>query len=404
MKVYIGCFGSGLGHASRMLEVAGELRSRGTEVRFSSSGEVVSLIRSKGFECNPLPLADVRYSESGEFALRQTVLDGLPILSRAASQVRLEAGNMIRFGPDAALSDSSLATVAAGKLLGLPTFTVLNQLNLVAPHGAERMRSKVLGTGVSAVMGQLWGMSDEILLPDLPPPYTISERNLWGSRVGKTRYVGFLSPREEGPPDEASVEFASSAKTKVFWPISGPPSTRAGLVRAALACAKALEDEYEFAVTGGSPDSNHAAVRIPGGWFYGWCEVPGRYFASCDAVVSRAGHATISQAILSSKPSLLIPILKQPEQEGNADKASRLGVSMTLEQSRLDPRMLRESLEELTRGSFKERAEALGAMANGMDAKAAIAETLASCSGHRHDADGYAPRQTFSASGGSPRP
>ena len=395
MKVYIGCFGSGLGHASRMLEVAGELRSRGSEVRLSSSGEVVSLIRSKGFECNPLPLADVRYSESGEFALRQTVLDGLSILSRTARQVRLEARNLIRFGPDAVLSDSSLTTVVAGKLLDLPTFSVLNQLNLVSPHGSEKMRSKVLGTGVSAVMGQLWNLSDEVLLPDLPPPYTISEKNLWGSRVGKTRYVGFLSSSEEGPPDGAVVEFARSAKTKVFWPISGPPSTRAGLVRVALACAEALRDDYEFAVTAGSPEASHVAVRIAGGWFYGWCDIPRQYFGACDAVVSRAGHATISQAILYSKPSLLVPILKQPEQEGNADMASRLGVSLSLEQSRLDPQTLRESLGELTEGVFRERAQSLGAIANSLDAKTAVVEALVSRSRHGHGVDDGAPSSDF---------
>ena len=44
MKVYIGCFGSGLGHAARMLEVARELDARGAEMQFSSSGEVAALI------------------------------------------------------------------------------------------------------------------------------------------------------------------------------------------------------------------------------------------------------------------------------------------------------------------------------------------------------------------------
>jgi len=376
MKIYIGCFGSGLGHATRMLEVAGELAKRAACVEFSSSGEVASLIEGRGYRCNRLPLADVRYSESGSFQVKDTLLASPSILARAYEQLGSELANIRRFGPDAVLSDSALPTVLAGRMLRLPTYTVLNQLNLTSSHGAQRARSRLLSVGISASMGKLWEFSDEVLLPDLPPPYTISEKNLWGSNVGKTRYVGFLTPSDRGAPDQAAQEFMGDGRAKVFWQVSGPPRTRSALLRMALEYTEALADKYTFVVTGGDPEGSATPRRFKGGWYYGWCGIADVYFESCDIVISRAGHGTIGQAITASKPSLLVPIPRQPEQEGNADKAERLGVSLVVPQDELDAEKLRKSLDSLRGDDYATKSKRLGEIARGFDARAAIVETV----------------------------
>lgn len=376
MRIYIGCFGSGMGHASRMLEVAGVLTAKGSSVEFSSSGEVATLIRRSGYVCNLLPLADVRYSEAGEFALKQTLVNSPSMLARTYHQVVLETSNIASFSPDAVLSDSALSTVLAAKALGLPVFTVLNQLNLTNPEAHSSTPSKLLSFGTSTAMGKLWELSDLILFPDLPPPYTISEKNLWGSNTAKTRYVGFLAPSKRGIPDKAAAEFSGEKGTKIFWQVSGPPNTRSAFLRLAFQCAAALSGRCSFVITGGNPTSSSEAVRISGGWYYGWCDITDEYFRACDLVVSRAGHGTIGQAIMSSKPSLLIPIPKQPEQEGNAHKASRLGVSILLQQDDATVQRVSEALEDLSRGEYAARARKLGQWARGFDAGKEIVRIL----------------------------
>lgn len=375
-RVYIGCFGSGLGHASRMLEIAGELTSRGASVELSSSGEVVELIEKRGYRCNKLPLADVRYSETGEFSLRDTLAAYPSILGRTYQQLAMELSNIELYDPDVVLSDSALSTVLAARILGLPIFTVLNQLNLTSSHDGAGAPSRLLSVGTSAAMGKLWELSDEVLLPDLPPPYTISEKNLWGSSVGKTRYIGFLTMSGMGEPDEAARDFSSQSLPKVFWQVSGPPKTRAAFLKKALECAAALADRYVFVVSGGSPTSSHSAVKIPGGWFYGWCAIAELYFTYCDLVVSRAGHGTIGQTIMSSKPSLLVPISRQPEQEGNAEKAVRLGLSLRLSQDDLSPKTAGEALDVILRGGYAERARNLGGWAAGFNAREEIVKAV----------------------------
>ena len=376
MKVYIGCFGSGLGHASRMLEVAKELRSRNALVEFSSSGEVASLIRSQGYPCNDLPLADVRYSESGAFLLKETLMAYPTILARTYRQLGEELANIERFGPDVVLSDSALSTVLAAKILRVPAYTVLNQLNLTSSHGNKGVLSRLLSVGISAATGKLWEFSDEVLLPDLPPPYTISEKNLWGSNVEKTRYVGFLAPSEGGDPDHAAAEFISDKRPKIFWQVSGPPKTRSSFLKMALEYSEALAAKYSFVVSGGDPMASTTPTRFPGGWYYGWCGMAEFYFRSCDLVVSRAGHGTIGQAILWSKPSLLVPIPKQPEQEGNAEKAAKLGVSIWHRQEDLTVEVLENSFNALLNGDYPASTKRFGDLARRLNAKSDIVHTI----------------------------
>ena len=376
MKVYIGCFGSGLGHATRMLEIAKGLASGGAELEFSSSGEVASLIEKRGYRCNTIPLADVRYSDSGEFQVKETILDSPSILAHTGKQFVSELASMERFGPDAVLSDSALPTALAGKLLRIPTYTVLNQLNLTSSHGRKSAPSRVFSIGMSAAMGTLWELSDRVFLPDLPPPYTISEKNLWGSGVENASYVGFLFSRERSEPDGAGAEFARGRKPKVFWQVSGPPKTRRAFLDRALEAGEALSEEFSFVITGGDPLGSPVPRRSGRAWCYDWCGIADFYFRACDVVVSRAGHGTIAQSVMSSKPMLLVPIPKQPEQEGNADKAGRLGISITLQQDGLTPETVRRSLRSLVEGGYREMSARLGEVASKYDARSAIVSAM----------------------------
>ena len=378
LKIYIGCFGSGLGHASRMLEIAHELTRLGAVVEFSSSGEVASLIRKRGYACNELPLADVRYSENGEFSLRHTVASSPSILGRTYHQLALELANVKRFGPRVVLSDSALSTVLAGRMLRIPTFTVLNQLNLNSSKDGGGVPSRLLSFGTSAAMGKFWALSDEVLLPDLPPPYTVSEKNLWGSNVSNVRYIGFLGPSRRADPDDAARAFRADPRPKIFWQVSGPPKTRSSILKKALEFSQKLSEKYVFVITGGSPTSGSEAEKVAGGWFYGWCAIPEYYFDSCDVVVSRAGHGTIGQAIMASRPSLLIPIPRQPEQEGNADKAEKLGVSIKLEQGTLDIKGFEAAIHSLLGAPAQKRSRELGLVASRFNAKEEIVRTLLS--------------------------
>ena len=78
---------------------------------------------------------------------------------------------------DIAISDSRGSTIIAGKLLGKPVLTILNQFNIRVVYPRYRRLIELL-EGIAQVVGWIWARSDKILIADYPPPLTISKQNL----------------------------------------------------------------------------------------------------------------------------------------------------------------------------------------------------------------------------------
>jgi UDP-N-acetylglucosamine--N-acetylmuramyl-(pentapeptide) pyrophosphoryl-undecaprenol N-acetylglucosamine transferase len=380
-KVYLAAFGSGMGHASRMDALAGQLVSSGDEVMFSSSGEVTKWLKTKGYRCNDLPLVDVAFTDAGAFSATRTLEFSLVKVARLCEQVQREVANLGRFGPQVVLSDSMASTIVAAKLQGIRSVAILNQLRLISSPRTPGPLAKFLTGGSIAIGSVFWDLCEDVLIPDLPPPYTISERNLWdaGSASARARYIGFLTPKRAATHAEDDVLgkwLSEKRRRKVFWQISGPPATRVPFLAKALAAAKALEDDYLFVITAGDPVGQTSAYPVPGGYLYQWCNIPSAFIETCDTVVSRAGHVSISDYILRARPSLLVPIRAQTEQMGNASKAQRLGVAVAINEGELDPMAVGEALRELSAEGYARRAHEMKSLAEGYDAVGSILEVL----------------------------
>jgi hypothetical protein len=373
-----------------MLEVADRIRGEGGEVRFSSSGEVTRMIEGRGYACNDLPLADVRY-DNGGFSFRETMSASPRIFARAVLQTRLESAFIRDFRPHAVLTDSALPTLMAARMAGLPSFSVLNQLSLSSSAGPKGVLPSLFSAGMTAGMGKLWNLSDEVFLPDLPPPFTISEGSLWGNRLTKTKYVGFMHSRPLPTAGPREGAFGHDHRTRIFWQVSGPPGTRGAFLEKALQTARDLSETAVTVVTGGDPSAATAPVEIPGGWLYGWCRSPWQFFDDCDVVVSRAGHGTVSQAILASKPSLLVPIPRQPEQDGNARKAERLGVARTMRQEELTTTTVAKLISVLRGEPYVSGARKLGSYAARFRAVENVAHTVMDAGRGRQAPDARRP-------------
>jgi UDP-N-acetylglucosamine--N-acetylmuramyl-(pentapeptide) pyrophosphoryl-undecaprenol N-acetylglucosamine transferase len=369
-----------MGHASRMAALAEELVAAGDEVEFSSSGEVTSWLEAKGYRCNDVPLVDVAFNDSGAFSATETLKRSPVLLGRLCRQVQREVGNLGRFAPRVVLSDSMGSTVVAAKLMGVRSVAILNQLRLISSPRTPRMVGQLMAGASVTLVNELWELCDEILVPDLPPPYTISERNLWnaGSASSRARYIGFLTPRAGGAEGEGLLDGwrAEKRRRKVFWQISGPPPTRGRFLAKALEAAEALEEEYLFVITAGDPGGETTPTAVPGGYLYGWCNNSRAFVDSCDAIVSRAGHVSVSDYILRAKPCLLVPIRSQTEQIGNAYKAEKLGFAIVVDESELSPEKVGEALGELSEERYGLRAREMRRLAEGYDAVRTILDVV----------------------------
>ncbi len=339
-RVYFGPCGIGLGHVSRMLPIAQEVRRMGAEVLFSTYLEGMDYVRRLGFPVAAAPPISMSNDPSGSVDLRMSTINhGIRAFPTFTAQVRAELRYMKAFRPDIVVSDSRLSTITAGKLLDLPVVLTLNQFLPIIPRQRDRfMLFKIADGVVMTIVGRGWGLSDRILIPDFPAPYTLSIDTLRIPKayVDKVELVGAILPKK---PSEAMDRMevrrelgVGKSQKLVYAGISGPTAERLPLLRFLQPIFTAFPDDYRVIMSMGDPASGNepieegALLKIP------WVEDRFDVLNACDLVVSRGGHETLMQSICYGKPSIIIPVPNHPEQYGNARRAQALGVSRAIHQ------------------------------------------------------------------------
>jgi UDP:flavonoid glycosyltransferase YjiC (YdhE family) len=178
-----------------------------------------------------------------------------------------------------------------------------------------------------------------MLIPDFPPPYTISASNLTIPKRyrKKVRLVGpvvAVQASDLAAQDalKASLSF-DSRKPLVYAAISGPRIERRVLSGLLLRDLSQFPSEYQVALSCGEPSGSSTPVRSGNLTVYDWVEDQYDLLKACDVVISRAGHGTIMKCIVLGKPMILIPVPDHTEQNGNAARASKLGFAELVPQN-----------------------------------------------------------------------
>ncbi|HYY66885.1 MAG TPA: glycosyltransferase [Nitrososphaeraceae archaeon] len=351
-RAYFAPYGVGLGHASRLTMIAEQMRTLGTESKFSSFGESAKYLSSLGYECNVAPSLEFVWTSEGHFSIASSIAHIPTYFVNFSRQINYEVSHIIGFRPDIVVSDTRLSPVFASKIVRVPSIVILNQVRLLL---SPRLRQYRVARCFEAINGEVlglgWTMSDKILVPDLPPPYTIAENNIWGTNSirNKLEYVGFIAPQtsitESNTTRVRSELRLNRAKPIVFVHISGPMETRAPLIRLAMDACKNLAEDVQYIISAGYPGGNPCPQSIHGrGWFYEWCPVRDELFNLSSLIVLRGGHAGISQAIRYGKPVVAIPIENHGEQLGNSEKIVSLGLGMAVTAKPLRPEHISDAI------------------------------------------------------------
>jgi UDP-N-acetylglucosamine--N-acetylmuramyl-(pentapeptide) pyrophosphoryl-undecaprenol N-acetylglucosamine transferase len=352
---YFAPYGVGLGHASRLVMVADQLQNNDVRVRFSSFGEAASYITMRGYECATVAPVEFAWSMGGGFSIKNS-LANIPLwFANFSRQVNQETRNMTMYSPDIIVSDSRLSPLLAAKLLRIPSIVILNQVKLLlSPRLRELAVARLFEKMVGELLGSMWNMADRVLIPDLPPPYTISAHNVWevGSTAPRLEYIGFTSPKPfvtEGEVNRVvkKLEFDRS-RPVVFMHVSGPAGTRMALVRVALEASKMLDSKIQFVISEGNARGSTEPRKIgESGWYYEWCPVRDEIFAMSELLVLRGGHVALSEAIQFGRPVVTVPIENHGEQLGNSAKIAELGMGVMLRPKGLKAEQLASSISEV---------------------------------------------------------
>jgi UDP-N-acetylglucosamine--N-acetylmuramyl-(pentapeptide) pyrophosphoryl-undecaprenol N-acetylglucosamine transferase len=378
-SAYFAPYGVGLGHASRLLMVADHLRQEGINIQFSSYGEAVSYVSMLGYKCATVSPVEFAWSMEGGFSVKDSIAN-IPVwFANFSRQVNQETRNMLGCNPDIVVSDSRLSPLMAAKLLKVPSIVVLNQIKLLlSPRLRDLVVSRIFENLVAEFLGSMWAMAERVLVPDLPPPYTLSAHNVWhiGSASRKLEYVGFASPRPQINREQVikttNMLGFDRSRPLVFVHISGPVQTRPALLKNAVETAKRLDPKIQFVISAGKPGGISHPRRIGRlSWYYEWCPVRDEIFAASDLLVLRGGHVALSQAIQFGKPVVTVPIENHGEQLGNCAKMEELGAGVMLHPKQLRSEQLADAIEKVLGDSnYNKKATELQSLAerlNGID-------------------------------------
>ena len=378
-SAYFAPYGVGLGHASRLIMVADHLRQEGINIQFSSYGEAASYVSMLGYKCATVSPVEFAWSMEGGFSVKDSIAN-IPVwFANFSRQVNQETRNMLGCNPDIVVSDSRLSPLMAARLLKVPSVVVLNQIKLLlSPRLRDLVASRIFENLVAEFLGSMWAMAERVLVPDLPPPYTLSAHNVWhiGSASRKLEYVGFASPRPQTNREQVikttNMLGLDRSRPLVFVHISGPVQTRPALLKVAVETAKRLDPKIQFVISAGKPGGISYPRRIGRlSWYYEWCPVRDEIFAASDLLVLRGGHVALSQAIQFGKPVVTVPIENHGEQLGNCVKMEELGAGVMLHPKRLRSDQLADAIEKVLGDShYNKKATELQRLAerlNGID-------------------------------------
>jgi len=359
--------------------VADHLKQDGINVQFSSYGEAVSYVSLRGYKCATVSPVEFAWSMEGGFSVKDSIANIPKWFTNFSRQVNQETRNILEFSPDIVVSDSRLSPLISARLLKVPSVVVLNQIKLLlSPRLHDHTAPRIFENMVGEFLGSMWVMADRVLVPDLPPPYTLSAHNVWdiGSASRKIEYVGFASPRpqitEERIIKVANMLGFDKSRPLVFVHVSGPIQTRPALTKVAVETARRLDPKIQFVISEGNPSGKSHPIRIGElSWYYEWCPVRDEIFAASNLLVLRGGHVVLSQAIQFGKPVVTVPIENHGEQLGNCTKVAELGAGVMLHAKGLRPEQLGDAIEKvLGDPEYKNKATELQMLAeklNGID-------------------------------------
>jgi UDP-N-acetylglucosamine--N-acetylmuramyl-(pentapeptide) pyrophosphoryl-undecaprenol N-acetylglucosamine transferase len=365
MRLYFAPCGIGLGHVGRIMPIAHEFTKRNARVMFSTYTDGIPFVEREGFPLFKAPPIKFQVKPDGSVDLKRTLVDPGPFVAPITllKQINAELRSLGKFNPDVVISDSRLSTLIAARILEIPRICILNEFQVIIPRRRRLLRAARFADYISlALIGEMWINGNTVLIPDFPPPYTISEGNLNIPKSYKRR-VRLIGPILPTRPDELEDEKTvreklclRTGKRIIFVPISGPSEQKPFLTAILSKILPAFPDSYEVIVSFGRPGKTEAPKRIGNVMMYEWLPNRFEYLKACDLMIARAGHGTMTQCMCYGKPMILIPAPGQTEQITNAKQAQAIGVAEIIPQNQLNLERLLTTVKKVFETTMPKKA------------------------------------------------
>ena len=377
MRLLLCCAELGLGHVSRIIPLGKRLEKNGHEMFFFSGGKAYEMLQKEFknvYKCTPVSWYENAHGIITSASLLNLLVP-LPLFNMELNRFELKKSNAMEtihryydlrenlhdIAPDMLIADGDINALRLAQRWKIPSVYVANMIR--PSYGF----SAFLSPG-ERVVERYVKQSSRIIIPDNPPPYTVSEYSVGDlDRVGLKGNVEYVGSFVDTTPVEGSQEH-------IFAPISGPVGTRAKLIKTLIPVLEKLK--IKCIISLGTP-GKRVSTKIGNCELHTWLTPEEREEAMRNAkfVIFSGGHATCFETIKYGKPSICIPT--QPEQLGNAAKLEDLQCSITVK----NRKQLEKAIEkiETQKETYDKNMQALNEFSNrfhGLDRAVSIVENL----------------------------
>jgi UDP:flavonoid glycosyltransferase YjiC (YdhE family) len=364
MRVYFAPCGIGLGHVGRSVPIARKLLEKKAEVMFSTYLEGISYVEQENLPLIKAPPIGFQVKPDGTIDFKQTAINPGPFLALSTflKQVNAEVRSIESYKPDVVISDSRVSPIVAARLLRIPRICIINQFQTIIPRKKRFLRLAKFADFITlTIIGRIWTSGNIVLIPDFPQPYTICTGNLNipKSYRKNVRLIGPILPVHPAElPSEKELRKKldiQSDRPLIFAPISGPVKEKAFLTGILQKILLDLPKDFDVVISLGDPNTDIKPLQYGNARILKWTPNRFEYLKTCDLVIGRAGHGTLTQCMCYGKPMILVPTPSHTEQLLNAKQAETLGIAKIIQQEELTKEKLLESVKQILDSNTSER-------------------------------------------------
>jgi uncharacterized protein (TIGR00661 family) len=366
-KIYFSISSEGFGHSSRILAIAREFEPN--EVLIGSYNYALDRIRNAGYPSIELQQELKLVGEKGVFDVGKTIFKNHSWALTFNQLVKQEMEIINASGASCVVADGRLVPVMAADKLGLPCIVITNQSAFYPFFEKDSALIRVFGKSFDWIMKTWLSSAEEIIIPDFPPPYSICLPNLSHHHkvMKRTRFVGPLVSW-----DKDEITPVEKGKRPYIVVTLGGHLYRRPLFDVILKVAKLLPevdfDIFTMFEADYVPSNVKLANIIPN---------LAQYLKAADLVITQAGHSTAMELLTLGKPSIIVPDLKQIEQENNASRMSELAVAKIIRYDELSIKKMCDTIKiMLEDSSFACNAEKFSVMASEIKGRKIAARVL----------------------------
>ena len=375
-KIYFSISSEGYGHSSRAIAIASQLDKKNFLI--GTYDYALERLKEKGIPCHKISQELKFVGQDGAFDVAKTIIQNQSWVVKFNKMIDEEVEIIKKTGCSCVVADGRMIPVMAAEKLKLPCITITNQSAFYTFFQQDNWLVRLMGVSFDSWMKMYLSSTEEILIPDFEPPYTICLPNLTHNRkiMKRTRFVGPLVNFDY----EKVPTIERESKNPYIVVSLGGHAYRKPLFDCIIEVAKKVPD-IDFEIF-----TFFEAEEIPPNVsIQGMLPDISSYMKTADIIIAQAGHSTAMEILSMGKPSIIVPDLNQIEQENNAKRMAELQVSEVITHKHLSAHRMFDCIQKVMNDEkYKKNAQFFATMSEQMNAKKKVAEILTDYSMRLH--------------------